>query len=251
MFPQYLADIAPPTGETRNFEYCIRLDNLTDYPEYLIVAKLSSQIDGGNRVPTSPIVLKPGTCLSMGRTYRPQITLFAVPKSKVTPDDLFELEIGTLQIFAPDGSLMGIDNGPNQSPYFNPKIQEQVQRNPHDDFPNVREGDVVVESLYSGTVLKSPKVLESKGIPALPPILKPSSVPFWDSGKTIEGHYTITTLGDDTFTIKESGHSTDWMGTHLLLLPLLGVILLVMVKWYHQRSRLSPSDHHSKTSNHP
>jgi hypothetical protein len=258
MFPKYLADLAPPMGETRNFNYCIRLENLTDYSEYLIVAKLSSQVRGEEEksFPPSPVVLKSGTCSSMrsvlmsGVYYRPQITLFAVPKSKVTPNDLFKLESNTLRIVDPIGNLMGIFNSQNQVQYFNPKIQEQVQqRDPH--ILNYREGDKLLPVLYSETVLKSPKILESKGIPASPPIVKPDSVPFWDSGKTIEGHYTITTLAGNTFTIKKSGSSTDWMGVHLLILPLLGVILLVMVKWYHQRSRLSPSDNHSETSNHP
>lgn len=264
MFPRYLADIPPPTGQTRDFNYCIRLDNQTDYPNYLIVAKISSR--SSQEYFSDPIVLNPGTCLPMGRVlYRPQITLFAVPKSKVSPDDLFKLEFNRfsqLRIVDPEGNSVGIIDKEN-SQYFNPKAQEQAQQRDPRYGVKVREGDRVlpIEREHSGTVLKSAKVLASNGIPAKvlasngipasPVIRKPGSAPFWDSGRTIEGHYTISTLTDQTFTIKESRRVTNGMGMDLLVLPLLGVILLVMVKWYHQRSQLNPSNQHSKTSNNP
>ena len=253
MFPRYLADVAPPMGRTRDFDYCIRLDNLTAYPDYLIVAKISSS----QNYSSGPLVLNPGTCLSMGRSiYRPQITLFAVPKAKVSPDDLFRLEYSRFifgRIVDPEGNLMGIIDGRDNSQYFNPKAQEQAQQREPQDGYEVREGDRVlpIEREHSGTVLKDAKVLAANGIPASPVIHKPSSGPFWDEGRTIEGHYTIATLTDQTFTIKESQRDTNGMGLSLLGLPLLGVILLVMVKWYHQRAQLHPSDQHSATSNKP
>lgn len=249
-------------GKTSDFDYCIRLDNLTDYPNYLIVAKISSS----QNYFSDPIVLNPGTCLSMGRSvYRPKIALFAVPKSKVSPDDLFKLELNRfsgLRVVDPEGNLVGISDGDN-SQYFDPKAQEQAQQRYPQDTYKIREGDRVmrIELEHLGTVLKSAKFLASNGIPAKflasngmpasPVIHKPPVVPFWNEGRTIEGHYTISTLTDQTFTIKESQRDTNGMGMSLLVLPLLGVILLVMVKWYHQRSQLNPSNKHSKTSNNP
>jgi hypothetical protein len=267
MFPRYyLADIPPPTGRTRAFDYCIRLANLTAYPHYLIVAKISSRLTRQDDS-SDPLVLNPGTCLSMGEVReRPQITLFAVSKAKVSPDDLFNLELTRdtgLRIVDPEGNLVGIIDSREKSQYFDPKAQEQAQRNPQDGSYEVREGDRVLPIAYSGTVLKDAKVLASNGIPAkvlaadgipVSPssvIRPPSSAPFWDEGKTIEGHYTIATLTEQTFTIQESQRETKGMGLSLLGLPLLGVILLVMVKWYHQRSQLHPSDKHSATSNKP
>ncbi len=263
MFPRYLADVAPPMGQTRDFDYCIRLANLTAYPHYLIVAKISSS----QNYSSGPLVLNPGTCLSMGRSiYRPQITLFAVPKAKVSPDDLFKLAYSRFifgRIVDPEGNLVGILDNRENSQYFDPKAQEQAQQRDPQDGYEVREGDRVLPIAYSGTVLKSAKVLAANGIPAKvltadgipvsPPsvIRTPASAPFWDEGKTIEGHYTIATLTDQTFTIKESQRDTNGMGMSLLVLPLLGVILLVMVKWYHQRSQLHPSDKHSATSDKP
>ncbi|MBD2038255.1 hypothetical protein H6F76_25205 [Leptolyngbya sp. FACHB-321] len=254
MFPRYLADVAPPTGRTRAFDYCIRLDNLTAYPHYLIVAKISSRLTGQDDS-SDPLVLNPGTCLSMGRvTDRPQITLFAVSKAKVSPDDLFNLELTSfsgLRIVDPEGNLVGIIDSREKSHYFDPKAQEQAQQpDPKYGF-EVREGDRVLPIAYSGTVLKDAKVLAANGIPASPTIRTPSTAPFWAEGKTIEGHYTIATLTDQTFTIQESQRDTNGMGMSLLGLPLLGVILLVMVKWYHQRAQLHPSDKHSATSDKP
>lgn len=244
MFPQYLADIAPPMGKTRDFDYCVSLNNLPDYPEYLIVAQISLP---GAPALTAPIILEPGTCLSMGRVYnRPQITLFALPKSQVSPDELFALESNMERIIDARGNFVGVANPANQhTQYFNPKIQAQVQQS-HREY-GVREGDRILPTLYPGTVLKFAQLLNIKGIPTSHPIRKPSTAPFWDAGKTVEGHYTITSLTDSTFTIEEIGREVGW--NYLFVLPLLGMILLVMLKWNRKRFKLKAPEHPSGTPN--
>jgi hypothetical protein len=146
-------------------------------------------------------VMTSETCLPLeGR--RPQVNLFAVPKAQITKSDLVQLNPDMQGMKAPDGRLLRI--------------------------------------WYTGTALKSFEIVESKGIPASDTIKRPFSVPFWDGNQTVVDRYTITTLTENSFTIKHAGRDGGLSGVQLLALPLLGIMLLFLVKNQKRFQRKTP-----------
>jgi hypothetical protein len=200
MLQTIIADVPPPLGETRNFDYCISLNNLTDYADYWIVAQTSF---GSGRHVSPYWVVKPESCVVLAG-YRPEVKLVAVPKASVVATDLVEVSRNTIDRLDP------ID----------------------------RNGNNLILS-ETGIALKSSTIAKTKGIPATEKIYKPASVPLWRDGQKIEARYTITTLTPNTFVIQLAGQGRGWFSIQLIVLPLLGLLLLGMILWNrkHQQAR--------------
>ena len=82
-----LADVPPPTGFTRNFDYCFKVVNLDRYPDHFFFARLGSQN------PNNPIfyrLIKPNTCIPAS-AYRPIVIITAIQKNQIQPNDLENL----------------------------------------------------------------------------------------------------------------------------------------------------------------
>ncbi len=80
-----LADVPPPDGFTRNFNYCIKINNLAKYPNHLLFAQIASQ--NGNIAASPYILIKADRCLDL-KGYRPIANIVAIPKNKVKSKDL-------------------------------------------------------------------------------------------------------------------------------------------------------------------
>jgi hypothetical protein len=88
-----LADVAPPEGQTSNFNYCVKISNLKKYPNYHFFARTQSQ---NSRENASPYVLvSTDRCLVMSG-YRPVIDISAIAKHKVASKDLKKSNSETL-----------------------------------------------------------------------------------------------------------------------------------------------------------
>jgi hypothetical protein len=80
-----LADALPSIGSTRNFKYCIKINNLAKYPNHLLFAQIASQ--NANIAASPYILITTDRCLDMNG-YRPIANIVAIPKNKVTNKDL-------------------------------------------------------------------------------------------------------------------------------------------------------------------
>jgi hypothetical protein len=78
-----LADVAPPAGATRNFQYCVKIVNLNKYPNYLLFARVSSPTDS----PSPYIQIQANRCQPV-EGYRPSLTIQAIAKNRVKSSDL-------------------------------------------------------------------------------------------------------------------------------------------------------------------
>jgi hypothetical protein len=84
-----LADVAPNAGYTRNFEYCIKINNLTKYPNYLLFAQIRSPTSK----PGAYIQIQADRCLPING-YRPVANVVAIAKTKIKTSDLTKTNAG-------------------------------------------------------------------------------------------------------------------------------------------------------------
>jgi hypothetical protein len=83
----------PSTGYTRNFDYCLKLINVDQHPNYLFFARIGSINPG---LPTAPYILfQENQCVPI-EGYRPVITVVAIAKTHITPGDLEPTSSGTI-----------------------------------------------------------------------------------------------------------------------------------------------------------
>ena len=82
-----LADLPPSSGYTRNFSYCIKITNLSEYSDYLFFFKIKS---ANPNLPTSDYIqIKENQCFSL-QGYRPIAEIGAILSEEVKPSDLIQ-----------------------------------------------------------------------------------------------------------------------------------------------------------------
>jgi hypothetical protein len=88
-----LADVAPNAGYTKNFDYCLKINNLKKYPNHLFF----SQVRSRNQLQSSDpyLLIKTDKCISING-YIPVATITAIPKNKVKSNDLQTTSAGTI-----------------------------------------------------------------------------------------------------------------------------------------------------------
>ncbi|WP_310483790.1 hypothetical protein [Chamaesiphon sp. VAR_48_metabat_403] len=74
-----LADVAPDAGYTRNFEYCIKVTNLTAYPERLLFIQVTTHADTA----TPYQLIETDRCISLSG-YRAAANIAAINKSQLS-----------------------------------------------------------------------------------------------------------------------------------------------------------------------
>jgi hypothetical protein len=125
-----LADVAPPPGSTSNFDYCVKIVNLQQYPNYLLFINIGS---ANPSLPTSGYLLvKADRCIPLAG-YRPVAKVAAIAKERVNSKDLKQADSGTiLQNLNLEKELI-IANETIDRPYSLPfnhegqKVEESVQ----------------------------------------------------------------------------------------------------------------------------
>lgn len=88
-----LADVAPDAGYTKNFDYCLKINNLKKYPNHLFFVQVRSptQLQSSNPY----VLVKTDKCISING-YMPVATITAIPKHKVKSNDLQTTSSGTI-----------------------------------------------------------------------------------------------------------------------------------------------------------
>ena len=75
-----LADVAPDAGYTRNFEYCIKITNLKEYPDRLFFVRVESPT---NAISPPYQLLESDRCISISG-YRETATIAAINRSELS-----------------------------------------------------------------------------------------------------------------------------------------------------------------------
>jgi hypothetical protein len=88
-----IADVAPDAGYTRNFSYCIKINNLKQYPNYLLFAQTRSE--NSSIPPGAYIQIKSDRCIPI-EGYRVIASITAIEKNKVQTKDLKNTDLGTV-----------------------------------------------------------------------------------------------------------------------------------------------------------
>lgn len=84
-----IADIPLPTGVTQNFQYCVKINNLNKYPNYLFFSQINSSTTSSNLY----IQIRSGQCLVV-EGYRSSINIKAIAKNRVQTSDLKKTKAG-------------------------------------------------------------------------------------------------------------------------------------------------------------
>jgi hypothetical protein len=84
-----IADISPPADQTSNFDYCIKIINLDQYPNYRIFVNVGRQNEDPQKVDREYMLAKSDRCIPLAG-YRPEARIAAIPKDLVKPQDSIE-----------------------------------------------------------------------------------------------------------------------------------------------------------------
>jgi hypothetical protein len=132
MFNALLADLPPPPGLTKNFNYCFKVVNLDRYPDHLFFARLGSENDS---LTVLYQLIEPNVCMQASG-YRPITTITAIPKTQIQPNDLEPLNDNSAFIILQNKALQTklIKGEPQIKPplmipllYENGKMEDVIQ----------------------------------------------------------------------------------------------------------------------------